>query len=706
MSFETSFDINGMHCASCAQKIEAGIKKLPGVENAVVNLATRRATVSGSVAMSSIFSVVRSLGYQPVLKGELNDELDLVRRRFRLATLFTVPVFVLAMSMIHSPWSGWIQLLLSLPVVWAGRGFFVIALQLARRFSANMDTLVAIGTGAALSFSVYSLFRGSHDLYFEGADVIISLILMGRWLEERAKGNAAEAIRKLMALAPRRATLLKEDREMEVDVAEIIIGDLVVLRPGQSIPVDGTVEQGQSSADESMLTGESMPVPKRVSDNVWAATINLDGRIVMRAKKIGADTVLQKIIRLVESAQASKAPIQRLADQVSRKFVPVVIVIASVTFLSWLAGGADFEKATLIAVAVLVVACPCALGLATPTAVLVGTGRAAELGIVIRDAESLEMMHRIDTLVFDKTGTLTEGRPEVTEVSLAQGQHQLQVFVVVATLERASEHPLARAIANYCAQANTPVDAVTDFKAMSGEGAEGTVHGVFIRIGSDQYIGESRIPSEFLVKANRMRSQGQSVVFAEIDGAFVGLFAVADALRPQALVAIRRVKSLGIRTVMASGDNHTTAQEIAQELGIDEVVAPCLPHEKAALIVKYQNSGKIVGMVGDGINDAPALAQANVSFAVGTGTDIALETASIALLKGNISRVAMAIQLSDCTIRVIQQNLFWAFFYNIVAIPIAAAGYLNPMIAAGAMALSSVSVVTNSLRLRRFHTNL
>ncbi len=694
------FLIDGMHCASCTQKIEDRLLKLRGVKKACVNLATRRATVLGDADRVKIFRAIRELGYEPrELNDEVSNAVDLVFR-FQVALVFTIPIVLIAMSMFRSGWSDWLQLMLTLPVVWAGRDFFLTALRLGKRFSANMDTLVALGTGAAIAFSLYSLFWGRSELYFESAAVIITLIILGRLLEDRAKGRAAEAIRKLMSLAPSKARVLQNGQEVEIDTQAIAVGDIVVLRPGESVPVDGIVTDGASSVNESALTGESTSIAKQVGDSVWAATINLDGRIAMRAHKIGADTVLQKIIRLVESAQSSKAPIQRLADVVSRKFVPVVLVIAGLTLVFWLSAGHGWEKSVLSAVAVLVIACPCALGLATPTAVLVGTGRAAEIGVVIRNAESLELAQNINVLVFDKTGTLTLGKPEVSDAWFKPGKDSDHLKSIIASVEMASEHPLARAIVEYCGSARRVP--ISTFRAVAGQGAEADVSGQQVRIGNAQFLGIESLDGPVNDQVERYRAQGKTVSFCAIDGEVSALFALSDAIRPQALVALNHIRRLGIHTVMASGDNRTTALEVAQELGIDEVVAPCLPGDKANLVKKLQDDGKIVGMVGDGINDAPALAQADVSFALGTGTDIALETASVALLKGDISRVALAIELSARTVTIIRQNLFWAFVYNIVAIPFAAFGWLNPMVAAAAMALSSISVVTNSLRLRRF----
>lgn len=689
-----------MHCASCAQKIENRLKTIPGVQSATVNLATRRAAVLGSVSTHQVFRAVEELGYHPSFTDRSDIESKTLWRRFWVALGFTTPVFILSMSMNNSWWIEWLQLFLTLPVLWAGRDFYATAHRLARHLSANMDTLVALGTSAAFAFSVYSLITGLHQLYFEGAAVIITLILLGRCLEDRAKGRAAAAIKSLLSLAPARSTILKDGQEIEIAASAISSGDTVVIRPGEAIPVDGVITSGRSSVNESMLTGESLPVTKVPGDSVWAATLNVDGRLAMRAEKVGADTVLQKIIRLVESAQSSKAPIQRLADSVSRRFVPAVLVVSFATLALWVSGGQGWEKAILSAVAVLVIACPCALGLATPTAILVGTGRAAELGIVIRNAESLELAQKIDVLVFDKTGTLTQGTAEITDAWVKEGAEESLSFAL--TLESASEHPLARAIKQYCRAHDAHEMILSDFQVTPGLGVQGTISGQMVRMGNESFTEVSNLEPELKDRVNRYRAQGKTVVFLAVSGRLTALFGIADTIRPKAWVALNHIRRLGIHTVMASGDHRITAIDVAQELGIDEVIAPCLPSEKADLIKKLQVSGKIIGMVGDGINDAPALAQADVSFALGSGTDVALETASIALLKGDIARVGLAIELSDRTVGIIRQNLFWAFLYNVVAIPVAALGLLNPMVAAGAMALSSISVVANSLRLRKF----
>ena len=690
-----------MHCSSCAQKIEKTLNELPGIESALINLATRRAKVVGKIPTEKIFTVIREIGYFPEFTDNSTQEIEKLWNQFWLATAFSVPISILAMTTQSTPFTEWLQLLLVIPVVWSGQSFFMTALRLAKRFSANMDSLVTIGTGAALIFSTYSLIKQSHTLYFEGAAVIITLVLLGRCLEGQAKGRAALAIRRLMTLAPSHTLRIKNNQEEEIEVSSIALGDHLVLRPGDSIPVDGTVIEGHSTVNEAMLTGESMPLPKKAGDFLWAATINIDGRLIMKAEKIGADTVLQKIIHLVDSAQSSKAPIQRMADVVSERFVPGVLGVAGATFIFWLMLGSGLETALLSAIAVLVVACPCALGLATPTAILVGTGRGAELGILIRNAESLELAQKINVLIFDKTGTLTEGRPEVTEILEIDPSKTEEHLALAMTLEGASEHPLAKAIVNYCKGEGATLKKIENFRAAIGEGVEATIEGKNVKLGNDRFSSIEVLNPTQAAQIERLRTQGKSVVYLVVEGKLSLVFAISDPIRPQALVALSHIRQLEIHTIMATGDNKTTAYEVAQELGIDEVVAPCLPHEKAELVRKLQSQGQIVGMVGDGINDAPALAQADVSFALGSGTDVALETASIALLKGDIGRVGLAIELSNSTIRIIRQNLFWAFIYNLIAIPFAALGLLNPMVAAGAMAFSSISVVTNSLRLKR-----
>jgi Cu+-exporting ATPase len=602
------------------------------------------------------------------------------------------------------PGSGLLQLALATPVVfWAGKPFFEVAWKLARGGTANMDTLIAIGTGASWVYSVYQLaVGGTMQLYFETAGMIVTLILLGKYLEDRAKLQANDAVRKLAGLRPDTARVLRDGQIVEIAVDDVAVGDRVVVSPGERIPVDGRVVEGGSAVDESMITGESLPVQRSPGDEVLGATIARTGHLVLEATRVGEQTALSRIIQLVEDAQGSKAPIQRIADQVSARFVPAVLGIAALTGLGWALSGAGVVGTLLPTVAVLVIACPCALGLATPTAIMVGTGKAAELGILVRNAEALERAHRIDALVFDKTGTLTRGEPSVVDVAWLGGE-PTNLLPLLSTAERYSEHPLGEAIVAWATAQGFPPGEAEATATVMGQGVVARVGGRDVAVGNRRLLeehGASTAAAEAIATA--MEADGRTAVFAAVDGQAAAVIAVADTLKPSSAVAVARLRELGVRLVMATGDNPRTAAAIARAVGIDEVVAEATPEAKVEVIRRLQGEGRLVGMVGDGINDAPALAAADVSFAIGTGTDVAMEAAALTLIHGDIARVATAIDLSHATMRIIKQNLFWAFGYNTVGIPVAAMGLLSPMLGSAAMAMSSVSVVSNALRLRRF----
>ncbi|BBM70774.1 heavy metal translocating P-type ATPase [Rhodothermus marinus] len=644
-----------------------------------------------------------------------------VRRRFWIAALLSLPVVVLAMAhgALDFPGSRWIQLLLTTPVVfWAGRPFFTGAWRAFRHHAADMNTLVAIGVGSAYVYStVATVFPGffeaagrAPDVYFEAAAVIVTLILLGRMLEARARARTSAAIEKLLDLQPPRARVERNGRLEEVPVEAVRVGDRVVVRPGEKIPVDGIVEEGTAAVDESMITGESVPVDKKPGDPVIGGTLNQSGALVVRVTRVGRDTVLQQIVRLVEEAQARKAPIQRLADRVAGIFVPVVMLVAIATFVLWFDFGPEprLTHALLTFVSVLIIACPCALGLATPTAILVTTGRAAQLGVLIKGGDALERLHHVDLVVFDKTGTLTEGRPHLAHVVPLNGHEADALLALAAAVEQRSEHPLARAVVEAAEARGLKLPPVRDFEALAGLGVRARVDGRHVQIGRPAFLAEQGVPVPGEQVA-ALAAEGHTVVAVAVDGVPAGLLALSDTIRPSAEPAIRALHRMGRRVAMITGDSETAARAVARRLGIDEVRANVLPQDKAAAVAAFQAEGHVVAMVGDGINDAPALAQADVGIAMGSGTDIAIEAGDVTLMRPDLRAVVDAFRLSARTLRTIKQNLFFAFIYNTLGIPIAAGVLypftgllLNPMIAAAAMALSSVSVVTNSLRLRRF----
>ncbi len=702
-----------MTCASCALRVERVLGRQEGVADAVVNLAAAEAKVVAApgVDAADLAAAVDKIGYRLTPIAADDDRPDAVTRfdeesryqlrNFLAAGLLTVPVMLLAMLGPEERWNGIVQWLLVTPVEFVfGAQFHRAAGKRLRSLSANMDTLVSIGTLAAYGYSVWAVFA-DRPVFFDTAGVIVTLILLGRYFEARAKGRASQAITKLLELGAKEARVVRDGVEVMVPTADVRVGERLVVKPGEKVPADGTIESGASSLDESMLTGESLPVDKGPGDEVYGATVNQQGRLVVAATRVGGDTALAQIVWLVEEAQASKAPVQRLADRISGVFVPVVIAIALVTLVTWVVLTGDAADALRASVAVLIIACPCALGLATPTAIMVGSGRGAELGVVFKGAEVFERSRDVDVVLFDKTGTLTEGRMALTDV---HGDDEDLLLRLAGSVEAASEHPIGRAVALGAEEREVVLAGVEGFENLPGRGVRATVDGREVVVGKPKLLADLglAIADRWLDTLGALEAQGKTTFVAGWDGEARGVLAVADEVRPGAAQAVEALAGMGVRSAMVTGDNQRTAEAIAARVGIDDVAAEVLPGDKADEVNRHQGRGLQVAFVGDGINDAPALTRADIGMAVGTGTDVAIEAGDVILMSGDPGLAVTSLALARSTFRTIRQNLFWAFFYNVAAIPLAAFGLLNPMIAAGAMAFSSVSVVGNSLRLRRF----
>ena len=739
--------LRGMSCASCASNIEEAIRSVPGVETCNVNFGAEQASVTYNPSQTDVAAIqdaVDAAGYSALpmqddvlapeddaeRQARQSENQDLTRKVWvsgiisavivigSLPAMTGLPIPLIPMWL-HHPW---LQLVLTTPVLfWAGRSFYINAWKALKRHTATMDTLVAIGTGAAYLYSLFPTFSPQWfisqglqpDVYFEAASVIIALLLLGRLLENRAKGQTSEAIRSLMGLQAKTARVIRNGREVDIPIAEVVLEDVILVRPGEKIPVDGEIIDGSSTIDEAMVTGESVPVKKQPGDEVIGATINKTGSFKFRATRVGKDTFLAQIVKLVQQAQGSKAPIQRLADRVTGWFVPVVIAIAIATFIIWYNIMGNVTMALITTVGVLIIACPCALGLATPTSIMVGTGKGAENGILIKGADSLELAHKLQTVVLDKTGTITQGKPTVTDFITVNGTangNELKLLRLAASVERNSEHPLAEAVVQYAQFQGVELTDSREFEAHAGSGVQGYVSNQWVQIGTHRWMNELGIDTSSLQPPwDRLEYLGKTVIWIAVNGKVEGIMGIADAVKPSSVVAIRTLQKMGLEVVMLTGDNRRTAEVIAREVGLKRVIAEVRPDQKVAQIENLQAEGKIVAMVGDGINDAPALAQADVGMAIGTGTDVAIAASDITLISGDLQGIVTAIQLSRATIQNIKQNLFFAFVYNMAGIPIAAGilfpifGWLlNPIIAGAAMAFSSVSVVTNALRLRNF----
>ncbi len=745
----STYKVVGMSCASCSAKVENGVKNLEGVDSASVNLATEKLTVTydnKALTYTELSKFIDKLGYK-LEKVESSDsaiDKDKLRKekeqktlwvKFIVAIVFATPLLYIAMApmltFVNLPLPAFLdnpknyavtQIILVIPVLIAGNKFYKVGFKALIHRSPNMDSLIAIGTTAAIMYSLYStyvIFTGepmqvemaaSHGLYFETAGIIIALILLGKFLEARSKGKTSEAIKKLMGLAPKTAIVIENGVEVERKIEDVVVGDIIVVKPGSKIPVDGEVIFGETAVDEAMLTGESMPVSKKVGDKVYTASINKNGVIHFKASKVGSDTALAQIIKLVEDAQGSKAPIAQMADIVSGYFVPIVIVIAILASAAWLISGESIAFSLTIFVSVLVIACPCALGLVTPTAIMVGTGRGAENGILIKGGEALETTHKVNIVVFDKTGTITEGKPVVTDLLVSDGFSSEEVLRLVASAEKGSEHPLGEAIVKNAEEKGLALVGATKFEALTGRGIRVELEGKEVLVGNLKLMTEENIEmQDFNDKALGLAGDGKTPMFIAIDGKIAGVIAVADTVKPSSAAAIKKLLGMGIEVAMITGDNTKTAEAIAKQVGITRVLSEVLPKDKSNEVSKLQGEGKVVAMVGDGINDAPALAIADIGIAIGSGTDVAIESADIVLMHSDLMDVPKAIELSKATIKNIKQNLFWAFAYNVAGIPVAAGllhifggPLLNPVFAAAAMSLSSVSVLTNALRLRNF----
>ena len=733
-----TFDVKGMTCSACANRIEKVTSKIDGVQLSSVNFATEKLTITLDEDIANygqIKAAVEKAGYELVQEndiqpeGKTRDEASKLLTRFIISMVFAVPLLIISMGhMVGMPLPhiidpmmnpfnfAMIQFVLTLPVVVVGYKFYKIGLKNLVKLSPNMDSLIAIGTLTAFFYSMFGIYKitqGDHSyamhLYFESAAVILALITLGKYLEAVSKGKTSQAIKALMGLAPKTATIERQGKELVVPVEEVMVGDIILVKPGEKLPVDGKVLEGSTAIDESMLTGESIPVEKTVGSLVIGASINKTGFIKYEATKVGKDTALAQIVKLVEDAQGTKAPIAKMADIISSYFVPIVIVLAIVSSLVWLIAGEDAVFALSIFIAVLVIACPCALGLATPTAIMVGTGKGAEHGVLIKGGEALETTHKLTTIVFDKTGTITEGKPKVTDI-ITTGQDENMILSFAASAEKGSEHPLGEAIVREANERGVVLNELESFNAIPGHGISVQIQGKHILLGNKKLMVEKTIDVTPLSEASdQLAYEGKTPMYMAIDGQLAGIIAVADTVKESSHKAIQTLHEMGIKVAMITGDNRKTAEAIARQVGIDIVLAEVLPADKANEVKKLQATGEKVGMVGDGINDAPALAQADIGIAIGSGTDVAIESADIVLMRSDLVDVSTAIKLSKATIRNIKQNLFWAFGYNVLGIPVAmgilhlfGGPLLNPMIAAAAMSLSSVSVLLNALRLRRF----
>ncbi|MFV8772512.1 heavy metal translocating P-type ATPase [Aerococcus urinaeequi] len=746
----TSFEIEGMTCASCVQAIEKSVGKLASVSSVNVNLATEKMTVTfdeATLNVSDIVHAVEDTGYQAKLETSEQEgpsqadrqsaHIQALWRRFLWSAIFTVPLLYIAMGPMLPfgglPLPGFlnpmtnamnfavIQLLLTLPVVYLGRDFYKVGFKALFKGHPNMDSLIAIGTGAALVQGIVMtgllvsgqlhVGHGHPDLYFESAAVILTLITLGKYLEVVSKGKTSEAIKKLMGLAPKTARVMRDGQEVEVAIDQVVAGDILVVRPGEKIPVDGEIVEGSSAVDEAMITGESIPIEKRVGDQVVGASINKNGSFQFKATKVGKDTTLAQIIQLVEEAQGSKAPIAKLADKVSGIFVPIVMVLAAISGLAWyFLGQESWIFALSITISVLVIACPCALGLATPTAIMVGTGKGAENGVLIKSGDALEETHKVQTIVFDKTGTITEGKPVVTDIKAFNGADADDILQVAASAEVGSEHPLGEAIVAEAKDRKLTLTASQDFQAIPGHGLQVSLNNQIVLLGNSKLMANHNIDlSDARAVADQLAAEGKTPMFVGVDGQLLGIIAVADTVKENSVAAIQKLHRMGIEVAMITGDNRGTAEAIAKQVGIDRVFSEVLPEDKANEVKKLQDEGLHVAMVGDGINDAPALAQANIGIAIGSGTDVAIESADIVLMRSDLMDVPTAVELSRATITNIKQNLFWAFAYNTIGIPVAmgilylfGGPLLSPMFAGAAMSLSSVSVLLNALRLKGF----
>ena len=733
-----TYKVEGMTCSACSNRVERVTKKMDGVVESVVNLTTEKLTITVDedlVTYGDIKKVVEKAGYKLVRDEEVKDQKEKKSDkeklfiRFIASTIFTVPLLIITMGhMVGMPLPhiidpmmspmnfALVQLVLTVPVMIIGYRFYYVGTKNLIKLSPNMDSLITVGTIAAFIYSLfgtYKIYNGDSSyamhLYYEAAVTILTLITLGKYLEAVSKGKTSEAIKKLMGLVPKTATIIRDDKELVIPIDEVIVGDIVLVKPGEKLPVDGEVVEGATAVDESMLTGESIPVEKTVGSKVVGASINKTGFIKYKATKVGKDTALAQIIKLVEDAQGSKAPIAKMADIISSYFVPIVIGLSIVSAIGWLIAGEDPVFALTIFISVLVIACPCALGLATPTAIMVGTGKGAENGVLIKGGEALEITHKVDTIVFDKTGTITEGKPKVTDI-IAKNYSKDEVLALAASAEKGSEHPLGEAIVREAEEKNVQLKAIENFSAIPGHGIKVDIEGKTILLGNLKLMKENSIEVGSLGKeSDRLASEGKTPMYIAIDNVLEGIVAVADTVKSSSKEAIEKLHNMGIKVAMITGDNKRTADAIAKQVGIDIVLSEVLPEDKANEVKKLQGQNRKVAMVGDGINDAPALAQADIGIAIGTGTDVAIESADIVLMKGDLRDVSTAIKLSKATIRNIKQNLFWAFGYNVLGIPVAmgvlhifGGPLLNPMIAAAAMSLSSVSVLANALRLKRF----